>query len=176
MNTFDPKNWLARHTGVDNYDIETLAHVLWFTLIWNRFELKICDRSASMDVIDSKVAAENDAERLHWDDFENFWRAFQKEVETVDDLHYYLLSDPRPNSRPNDTEQRRVDELIPMLQKKQLPDVVDGVKAMLFIAYRVRNNFFHGEKCVNSLSAQRPLFEILNEMLAKIIDAFSRQN
>jgi len=63
-----------------------------------------------------------------------------------------------------------------MLREEQLPDVVDGVKAMLFIAHRVRNNFFHGEKCVTSLSAQRPLFEILNEMLAKVIDAFSRQN
>lgn len=172
MKDFDPKDWLVAHTGADRgYDFEALDQVLWFTLIWNRFELRICERKASMKLIDEKLIEANKSGLLTWADFEGFWVALnaylaeEGRLATLADLKYFLLSDTLPNGKEAD----RVKALFPVLSEEK-PDLVTGIKGMLFIAYRVRNNLFHGEKCVTSLPRQRPLFQILNAMIAKYID------
>jgi hypothetical protein len=169
MKDFDPKEWLVANTGAGKaYDFGALDQVLWFTLIWNRLEVRICDRQASMKTIDKKVVEANDSGLLTWVDFEGFWiglNGYLAEVRTLVKLKYFLLSDTLPNTKEED----RVTKLFPVLLKEK-PDLVTGIQAMLFIAYRVRNNLFHGEKCVTSLPRQRPLFQILNAMIAKYID------
>lgn len=169
MKDFDPKEWLVAHTGAGRgYDFKALDQVLLFTLIWNRFELRICDRKATMNTIDRNVVEANDSDLLSWADFEEFWDALKgylTEIGALANLKYFLLSD----GVTNDKEGNRVDALLPVL-RGQTPDVVTGIQGMLFMAYRIRNNLFHGEKCVTKLPAQRPLFVILNAMIARYID------
>ena len=48
----------------------------------------------------------------------------------------------------------------------------DKVKVLLWISYRVRNNWFHGIKCIEELDNQKLLFSTINSFLILCIDNF----
>jgi hypothetical protein len=167
-NTFDPSHWLANHTNVTSYNIDELHPAMWFALIWNRFELKVCDREASIPTIEKSLKTASDSGLLDWKEFEEFWttlNAYLAKEGALSNLDFFLLSDKKPNKK----EQEYVKILLPILQGDR-PDIEIGLRAMLFIAYRVRNNLFHGEKCVTKLPRQHDLFLVLNSFIAKYID------
>ncbi len=165
---FDPNQWLAKQTSISNYDIDAIRPAMWFALIWNRFELRICDRDASISSIESSLLEASDAGILHWKDFEVLWdalKAYLVKEGALNNLEYFLLSDKRKNQKEADY----VKVLLPILQEHR-PEVVIALRGMLFIAYRIRNNLFHGEKCITSLPRQCDLFSLLNAFIAKYID------
>jgi len=52
----------------------------------------------------------------------------------------------------------------------------DIVKSLLFIAYRIRNNFFHGNKNLSDLFNQEDLFQQINQVLMDYLDDISQSD
>lgn len=167
-NELDTVAWIQNHAGLDQGDIETLQPVLWFALLWNIFEVEICDRSASMKNIEVCAKKIIDSKNLIWNDFEEIWIRLKEILpQNVNNLSYYLLSN---TISPSTRELECVEELHQSLEsdKPISPSILHG---MLFVAYRIRNNLFHGEKCITSLPRQLELFRTLNMLITRFIDA-----
>lgn len=174
---FDPNRWLASHTGVAGFKTEDLHPAMWFMLIWNRFEYGLFNRGATIVDIDRNVSNASDSGILCWEDFDDCWTQLKEclvNLGVTRRLEYFLLSEPRPGEergeKAKEREKKRVAALRPIFESDRRPDIKTALKEMLFIAYRIRNNLFHGEKCITSLPKQRDLFTTLNFIITKYID------
>jgi hypothetical protein len=174
---FDAHRWLASHTSIAGFKTEELHPVMWFMLIWNRFEYGLFNRDASLAEIDDNVSNASDSGLLSWEDFDDCWTQLKGclvNLGVLCRLEYFLLSEPRPGEerggKAREREKQRVAALLPIFESDLRPDIKTALKGMLFIAYRIRNNLFHGEKCITSLPKQRDLFMTLNFIITKYID------
>lgn len=52
-------------------------------------------------------------------------------------------------------------------RENRLPQMV---RALLYITYRMRNNLMHGEKNILTIDTQNADFNLVNKLLAKILD------
>jgi len=166
---FAPLVWLSKFSPTNEpLNSETLEPILSFTLIWNLFETVACNRNGSIRSIDESINNANDHGLLKSEDFSDFLIFFQSRYvqdRDIDQLPEYLLS-------------RRGCSNIESDKIRLLQDVLQGnstaigeiVSSLLFIAYRIRNNLFHGEKNLFTLDTQLDLFRAVNFLLAQYLD------
>jgi len=162
---FDPMDWLTKFTpNKEALDSKTLEPILSFTLIWNLFEKVVCNQNCSMSSIETNVTTANEQKLLEAEDFLcilKFFQVWYMDDGDIDQLSGYLLSDHRHNNK------------IILLQKVlqgKTTTIKEVVSSLLFIAYRMRNNLFHGEKNIFTLDTQLDLFRAANCLLARYLD------
>lgn len=163
---FNALEWFSQfsenHTQIDASELQP---VLEFTLVWNLFERATCDRFVRIDLLRQHVNKASNRDQLHREAYEPFLTFFRHRYPRHDEEEFladYLLSDRRRHAN------RDLEDI------KLLRDVLAGrstdtnnlVYALLFIAYRVRNNLFHGEKDVYTLHLQKDLFQTINSLLS----------
>jgi len=167
---FNPVEWLNQFSpGIDKLDYDTLEPILSFTLIWNLFEMAACHRNASVVNIRRSVDRAYEEGKLSYDDFSEFVAYFKERYQRSDDemhLSERLIYRRRP--RPN--EEIHIQLLEDVLNGKAT-DMNNIVFSLLFVAYRVRNNLFHGEKDVFTLNTQTDLFKAVNALLGRYLQA-----
>jgi hypothetical protein len=165
---FNPLEWLRQFApGGKALNLETLKPILFFTLMWNLFETDCCDRHANPETIRRNVekADENGLLRaVDFADFLAFFRARYVDNGDIEDLPNILLSSPGQTR----LEREHVGTLQAVL-KGDLRDINKVVFSLLFVAYRIRNNLFHGEKDVFTLDTQLELFKAVNALLGRYI-------
>ena len=160
FNSIDWINQLAPEEGGLNY--QSLEPVLSFSLIWNLFETVTCHRNADLRRIQEDVNRCYERGLLHAKDFLPFVEYFRKryvEDQNIDNL-------PAGLKLRGEVHIRLVKDVL----EGRSTDVNNVVYALLIIAYRIRNNLFHGEKDVYTLNTQLDLFKVINALLAKYLD------
>jgi len=163
-NTFDVKAWLDVHfEGALPLEPENLEPILYFSLIWNLFEAKTCNRYARPESIRQSTDRACERGLLHLDKYQPFLDFFRsryvKEGVIADSVFTRL------ELRNQEGEQAIRDALL-----ENSHDLNNLVYALLLIAWRVRNNLFHGNKGLKALPRQLDLFHTINHLLATYLD------
>ena len=159
---FNEINWLGRYfEGQITYSTSEIESIRNFVLIWNIFESVAGNRSMSVREIDNLVDRLEHRNMLHRHDFQEFIEYARQAYEFEKDEIEFL------NLRRSGQEVERL--VINFLEGREnrLPQIV---RALLYITYRMRNNLMHGEKNMLTIDTQNADFNLVNKLLAKVLD------
>lgn len=160
---FDAELWVRKNLlEAASLKTETLQTVAGFTLLWNLFEGLICENQASVSAFESitqNLKISPKLEKLVEKSL-SFYRSRYIEGQEMNDTFNGL------NFRPND---RR--EHVESVLKGQFADFGDKVLTLLIIAYRIRNNIFHGSKPASIWDEQAKNISEASRVLSLIIEA-----
>lgn len=160
-----PKKWLEDNMYYGNIDEAKLKNIFYFTLVWNIFEKECCNKNALIGTYPKKLA-----EKL-----------FDKiDVTVVNTIYDYFKNRYIVDSDVNDIfisfdfgKEHAAIEYKAFVQEKLLshvPDNKEKLQALLYIAFRLRNNLYHGIKKVEKLYEQNENFKQINTLLMAIVD------
>lgn len=160
IQSFDPATWLNEYVQpVFPVSDEVFDQILKFSLIWNLFEGRACNRNASWKTIQRSVDCALAAGMICTNNFEAHIDFFRNRAKAHhDSINGYIAA--------LKTNQPRMDALLRDLLIETHMSASHEITALLLIAYRVRSNLFHGEKEVAYLHTQSELFKAVNSMLA----------
>lgn len=159
---FNEINWLGEYfEGQINYSPSEIESIRNFVLIWNIFESVSGNMSMSIREIDNLVDHLAQQNMLRVNDFREFIdyarQAYNSDKEGINFLNL------RRNG-PN------VEKLVIDFLESRETNLPQMIKALLYITYRMRNNLLHGEKNVLTIDTQNTDFNLLNKLLAKVLD------
>jgi hypothetical protein len=78
-------DWLNRYNGQGGtIDPVKLKEILYFSLMWNLFELKACNNMATPDSIEQKVNDLHNSQKLQLEDFASFLAYFKDRYSSKD--------------------------------------------------------------------------------------------
>ena len=160
---FDVELWVRENLRkAPSLKAETLQAVAGFTLLWNLFEGLLCKTDANVKIfrdITKNLPSSPKLEELV-DECISFYRsryvADQKMKPIFDRLHF----------RPKDKK-----ELVESVLKGKEDELGDKMLALLIIAYRIRNNLFHGLKSVDIWNDQVKNISEASRVLSIMIEA-----
>ena len=130
---FDGIDWLNSRFQNENVDFAELRHVLSFSLLWNLFETKACNRSANPSSIKISIDGAVLANRLDRDkylEYVNFFR--DRYIDENDIFNHRFDRLEFSNAIHRDIVERTL--------RGELQELNGVVYALLLIAHRVRNN------------------------------------
>lgn len=137
---------------------ENIDNILYFPLFWWLFEKIECSNDANFRKIEGLIS--------------NFCQIQWLEL-CLDDLFSIFLTRYKDNTRLNFVFRSPQDDIyrdqVYLILKSTSPSMQERLKACLFIIYRFRNNFFHGEKDIWNIEEQNPIFWKINKLLTFIL-------
>jgi hypothetical protein len=160
---FDGINWLNMRFQHTNVDFAQLRHVLSFSLLWNLFETKACNRTANPNSIKRSVDAAVLENRLNHEKYLTYVIFFRNRY--IDENNNF---DNRFNNLGLTNEEHR--QIVERTLQSNTNVLNSDVYALLLIAHRIRNNLFHGNKNIQFLESQTDLFKVVNNLLADYIE------
>lgn len=158
------KTWLEKNRTYNQVDETQLKSIFYFSLIWNIYEKELCHKFGKISKHPYQHSQKY-AEKIDLNILDGSFEYFK---------HRYVL-DGQPsnpymsfefNSEP--IKHEVFECLSGSSQSKE-----QKLKALLCIAFRLRNNLFHGEKDVDSLYEQNKNFKQINLLLMALIDSSS---
>lgn len=156
------KQWLEDNRHYATIEESKLTSIFYFTLIWNLFEKNCCNGNAQINIHAPKLA-KSSAEKISavlpsiWMHFQN---RYIQNGETTASFDSFLF-----NTR--DDKQMVKDSLL----ANEKASAQDKTEALLRIAFRLRNNLYHGKKDVDKLYEQNENFRQINLLLMALVDA-----
>lgn len=162
---FDAQEWFSQFTEAGHTIAQDeLQPVLEFTLIWNLFERQLFRRSANLGEIRRHMERALDLGRINPESYKPHIAFFRERYDnpTEEFLMQVLLSSSK---QPSEHDLVNIG-LVKSAISGEFSDPNNVIYALLFIAYRVRNNLFQGEKNVHTLHLQKELFETVNSYLS----------
>lgn len=161
--TFDAELWVRENLReAPSLKPKTLQAVAGFALVWNLFEGLVCKNRANVDSfqhITQNLASSPKLEKLV-DESVSFYRS-----------RYVAGQEMKP--RFDGLKFRRNDrrEHVESVLKGEVDKFGDKVLALLIIAYRIRNNIFHGLKSASIWDKQAKNISEASRVLSLIIEA-----
>jgi hypothetical protein len=161
------KDWLECNyffTKIDLSD-EAWKPILYFSLIWNIFESKACNFEANEESLGKSVT--KNSSNLDVAKYKPIFDWFQKRYFPSRQLDARFDNLFRSKSKPAKISNPKMRAHLEGILKKDEENISadEMVLGLLFIAYRIRNNFFHGNKDINDLLSQTELFHQINQLL-----------
>lgn len=157
--------WLEHNRHYENIDESKLKNIFYFTLIWNIFEKECCGYDGNI-----REHPENISEAIHSkvnsEKIDTIFGYFQDRY--ITDAHTNQIFDDfkfSRNTNDNDYKQFVKNSLLSSATTSK-----DKIKSLLYIAFRLRNNLYHGIKEVSKLYDQNENFKQINLLLMEIID------
>lgn len=155
----------------EDIDEAKLKNIFYFTLIWNIFEKTCCGHFAEIgkhpkDIAISLESKIND--QIINDIYEYFKNRYILDGSMTDVFHNFKFG-----KNPDDGKVYKK-----FVEKTLMHDnssIKEKTQCLLYIAFRLRNNLYHGIKEVSKLYAQNESFKQINCLLMEIIDARSKQ-
>ena len=163
MTNFNSIEWINRFSSRSNgLQYSDLEPVLSFSLMWNLFEKVTCDNNANLNKIEEDINSSFENNLLNADDFS----------ESLDFFRNRYLVDRDIANLPRNLRLRgnRYITIVKGVLTGELNDINNVVFALFIIAYRVRNNMFHGEKNIYTIDSQLELFNSVNSLIAKYLE------
>jgi len=157
------KQWLESNRYYGELDESKLTSIFYFTLIWNLFESECCNKFARIDIHPQQLATKY-SEGLDSSMMNEVWRHFQ---------HRYIKKG-KPSRLFKDfvfKSNDKKDWVEVVLKANDAASRQDKMEALLRIAFRLRNNLYHGEKDVRKLYEQNENFRQINRLLMALIEA-----
>lgn len=159
--------WLKNNIQGYRYLSEDERKVLkYFPLLWSVFEAKALGKRARPDKILEVACLWNDKGLVELKNFKEELDYFRVRFLTNDEANnrFEHLRFSKPANK----------ELVINVLKNQENDIEKIVGAILLIIYRLRNNYFHGEKWAYQFRSQFENFKNANILLMKFIDINSK--
>ncbi len=160
--SFEAQVWVREHVqGAEGLTADTWRAVSGFTVLWNIFEAKKCGREASIRQIEKSAGS--------------LGEGFVFPAELVESRDYWTdryIDNGKTNSRFDALKlDHRVDRktFVKDILLNPASPPLETFTALLLIAYRLRNNLFHGEKEIPSLNEQIGNLEHACRVLATAI-------
>lgn len=116
-------------------------------------------------------------------DFEKLDTSLEKLRPLVDEIKDYFFSKWKPLSEIKikqylffqDSQQEYIDYIYKFLSG-ETEDFIHGLKSVLFITFRVRNNLFHGNKNIYKIDASKDTITKLNSFLKSLCSVKIQQS
>lgn len=157
------KEWLKTNRYYDSIDESKLENIFYFTFVWNIFEKECCNKKAKIGSHPRNIAS-NLQTHLSEDVINHIYTYFRDRYvinETVNDIFNSF-----DFSSHGQVYKTFVEEKLLNTESSHQ----DKIQALLYIAFRLRNNLYHGEKEVKKLYEQNENFRQINILLMAIID------
>ena len=165
IDDFEPFAWVAEFTQ-PTLEIHELTYrqIVHFSLIWNLFERHACGRFASIPKIELSVKSAIAENRIETGQFAEHSAYFRHRAAN----YGHSIDDYVSALNPQD---QKTKEILTGFLNGGSDNLRSEVTGLLVIAYRIRNNLFHGEKEVAYLHTQVELFRVVNSLLATYLTA-----
>lgn len=168
------ENFILSKCHINERDSDLLENVKNFAIIWNIFECECCNTYGSIGKDPEEIAdklkdqfVSDDVTKLNGY-YSYFKSRYVQESNTNDLFNKNLFRKTKLELELKEKARRILLEVDPSTE--------DKIKCLLFIAFRIRNNFFHGEKTPENAIKQNKSFETLNNFLIDIIKKWTRQS
>ena len=160
--------WIQKKYYYNEFNEQNIKEILYFTLIWNIFENECCDREAKISTHPKEIAQNINGvseERINqiFDYFKNRYIT----NETINKIFRNFSFDK--NNTCNEYKKFVKEKL-----EAQEVTLKEQIQSLLYIAFRLRNNLYHGVKDVKKLYEQNENFRQINIFLMEIIDNYSK--
>lgn len=158
-----PREWFDRYApGFANLTAAELQAIHDFSLVWSLFEAKVLNWSASANAITAKVLAWGRDGKLAGDPFAEATTYFQdRYFENGQPSYRFAHLHLRQNDRP---------DLVTRVLRGDAATSEQRAACALIVAYRYRNNLFHGQKWEYAIHEQKTNFEVASGLLMRAVD------
>ncbi|MFC2119814.1 hypothetical protein ACFLQ4_01955 [Bacteroidota bacterium] len=159
--TFNVRDWLNNHFPNAEFNRNEVNPVTDFSLMWNHFENILGERNINitrLEAIATDTTQISGDSTFYQNYFDYFKNRYIKEDNTTNELFENL------SFRPGDKK-----DFVATVLKGDDNNAANTIEAILIIIYRIRNNFFHGEKQLHNIYTQYDNFNIANKFLAEIL-------
>jgi hypothetical protein len=146
-------------------DVSDLQPVLEFALIWNLFERNSCERYVTKRNIRIHIKQALNDDKIAINKYEPYIAFFREHYSRYNEENF-LANQLLPKSRILTNDDRRDINLLRGVFAGRKTETRNVIYALFFIAYRVRNNLFHGEKNIYTLHLQKDLFHAINSLIS----------
>ena len=162
MNNLVEKEWLEKNIFSSQLDERKLKHIFYFPILWNIFEKKLCHNNAQIRKY-KKISQSIYNNKINMTNISEIYNYFKDRY--VKDENHFLKLNFRDN---NNTEQNIKQEITERFKKSEIANI-EKIEVILCIAFRIRNNLFHGIKEVKKLYEQNENFKQINQFLIYIL-------
>jgi hypothetical protein len=153
-------DWLHKNApGYSDLSGEELAAIAEFSLLWSLFEANVLNAEGNSAAITRVVTKWSDEGRIPAYAFRKELAYFQNRYLAKGEFTHHFES---LNLRP-------ADQLVKKVLKGEADSSLDVTLAVLIIAFRFRNNLFHGLKWAYQIRNQRDNFFHANSALMQAI-------
>ncbi len=164
---FDEIDWLAGFLlNAGDLKNEGLERVRNFVFLWNLFEDSAMQKDATIVKMKQLVDQINHASPINAADLSDFVDYFAQRYFDPTGQSPYSLDGLKFRNNANDQAAKAEVEAV-LRKNEQSPDMI--LKALLIIAYRFRNNLFHGEKQLIEIDGQVSNFIAANNIIKLVL-------
>lgn len=156
------KEWLQNNRYYSELDEDKLKSVFYFSLIWNVYEKEMCGKYGGIGK-HPKKHARNLADKIDENILMEVFNYFKN--------RYVLNGEATPHFITFEFNKDEIKAEVFECLSSANPSNKDKLKALLCIAFRLRNNLFHGEKPVEKLYEQNENFRQINLILIELINS-----
>lgn len=156
----DERKWLEQNRFYYQVDETQLQSIFYFSLVWNIYEKELCGKNGKIGD-HPKDHSQKYPEKIDQNILKGAFDYFK---------HRYV-SDGQPTKHFNTFEfksEQIKNEVFGYLSSAN-PSNEEKLKALLCIAFRLRNNLFHGQKQIEKLYEQNENFRQINLFLMNLI-------
>jgi hypothetical protein len=162
MNNLFEKEWLEKNIFYDSLNENKLKHIFYFPILWNIFEKEIFNTKASIFKVESKsqtisILDENSLNKIY-----NYFK------------NRYIQSADKFKGLNFREDEKKFQEKIKECFNKDNISLQEKIEVLLYIAFRIRNNIYHGIKQVHKLYEQNENFAQINKFLILIIEGYKK--
>jgi len=168
MNNIFEKEWLEKNVFYSLLNENKLKHIFYFPILWNIFEKELCNNIALINKykeISREITINPSKEKEINSIYNYFKNRYIKERWRFEYLKF----------RNNKTEQDIKREILERFSKEEIK-LLEKIEVILCIAFRIRNNLYHGEKQVDKLYEQNENFAQINKFLILAIEGYKNDN
>ncbi|MDT3776417.1 hypothetical protein PJI16_02445 [Nitrospira sp. MA-1] len=157
----DSEAWILKFSDCES--ICDLDEIRNFSIIWNYFESTsfdknfktkniqaFCSKTARYSFSDQETTCIRDVYAL-------FSSRYEFEKGNYDELRHDIGLKGKDLTHFKD--------LVATYNKDKKDKIEEAIKILIYIAFRFRNNFFHGEKEIKNIKSFEPIFKGLNSLL-----------
>ncbi|MCB5191801.1 hypothetical protein LG198_13765 [Methylobacillus arboreus] len=155
------KNWLEQNRFYYQIDGAKLHSIFYFILVWNIYEKELCGRDGKIRR-HPKYHSEKYDQKVNQSLLDSVFNYFKN--------RYVLNGQPTYHFGTFEFNSEPIKSKVYGCLSSADPSNEEKLKALLFIAFRLINNLFHGEKQVEKLYEQNENFRQINMLLMNLID------
>lgn len=152
---------------------QKIVSTLSFSVLWNIFEFKICNKKFNIDKIAQHVNYYNIPLEKFTIEIKYFMKRSKSftydENNIIDYIEKGLLIPPFIKDKENKLQVNKYHTLVKSFLYEEALSEQDKIKALFYIIYRLRNNMFHGEKDLMNLHLQEVNFINANSAIKTML-------
>ncbi len=151
------KEFIESYLKYPILEYDKIDSILYFSLIWNIFEKKYFNKNAKISQVKKFIENIDSIDAGIPNDVFNYYKA--RYIFNSEETYLFKSFEFKSSKYKKITLQLLI----------EADSEKEKLEALMYIAFRLRNNLFHGEKEVDKLYDQNENFKQMNSFLIKLI-------